>query len=176
MKNFPVILIALLMVACAPSPQVIQAAIAQTQAAWTRVPTQTPYPTQTPNPTYTVPPAIYITKIVTLTFTDTPLFTPTITNTATKTLIPSKTPLPTPTIDPLRLPEQDGNYLVGVDIAPGVWRNDGAANDCYWERTTRTGDIIDNYLGAGGGTAYIAASDFAFRSVDCDTWTFLSPP
>jgi hypothetical protein len=41
MKKFSVILIALLLVACAPSPQAIQAAIAQTQSAWTPIPTPT---------------------------------------------------------------------------------------------------------------------------------------
>ncbi len=48
MKKYAVFLIALLLCACAPSPQAIQAAIAQTQAVWTAVPTQTPYPTYTP--------------------------------------------------------------------------------------------------------------------------------
>ncbi len=47
-----------LLVACAPSAQIIQTAIAQTQAVWTPVPTQTPYPTQTPLP------ALVITKVI----------------------------------------------------------------------------------------------------------------
>jgi len=61
-KNLILILIALLLVACAPSPQAIRAAIAQTQAVWTRVPTQTPYPTQTRYPTQTPRPTIVVTQ------------------------------------------------------------------------------------------------------------------
>jgi hypothetical protein len=163
-----------LLAACAPSAQAIQTAIARTQSVWTKVPTQTAYPTQTPYPTQTAVPTfaitVVVTEIVTPTFTFTPLFTPTITNT------PSKTSIPTPTLDPLKAPKVDGNYLVGVDIAPGIWRNDSNGNDCYWSRLTRTGEIIDNYIGAGKGTTYIAPTDFAFYSERCGTWTYLSPP
>lgn len=42
-----------LLVGCAPSERTIQTAIAETQRAYTEVPTQTPYPTLTPYPTYT---------------------------------------------------------------------------------------------------------------------------
>ena len=35
----------ILLTACSPSPQVIQAAIAETQAAWTQIPSYTPQPT-----------------------------------------------------------------------------------------------------------------------------------
>jgi hypothetical protein len=61
---------------CAPSVSKIQEAIAQTQAAWTPIPTQTPFPTYTPQPTI----AIEVTRIVmvTATYTTTPLYTPTI--------------------------------------------------------------------------------------------------
>jgi hypothetical protein len=64
MKNFPVILIALLLVACAPSQQVIKAVIAQTQAVWTKVSTQTAFPTQTVYPTQTPEPTIIVTQVV----------------------------------------------------------------------------------------------------------------
>jgi hypothetical protein len=53
-----------LIVACAPSAQAVKTAIAQTQAAWTRVPSQTPYPTQTAYPTPTPRPPILVTQIV----------------------------------------------------------------------------------------------------------------
>jgi predicted RNA-binding Zn-ribbon protein involved in translation (DUF1610 family) len=82
-------------------------------------------------------------------------------------------------IDTMRSEFPDGNYLVNVDIAPGVWRNDGSAttdNNCYWVSTTETGDIIRNYFGAGNGTAYIGKTDFQFSSNNCGIWTFLSPP
>jgi hypothetical protein len=57
-------LIICLLAACAPSAQSIQTAIAQIQAAWTRVPSQTPYPTQTAYPTLTPRPPILLTQIV----------------------------------------------------------------------------------------------------------------
>jgi hypothetical protein len=47
------VLVVFILAACAPSSQAIQTAIAQTQAVWTKVPTQTAYPTITPRPTIT---------------------------------------------------------------------------------------------------------------------------
>lgn len=53
MKKIITLTIALLITACAPSQETIQTAIAQTQSAYTPIPTQTPYPTHTAYPTYT---------------------------------------------------------------------------------------------------------------------------
>jgi hypothetical protein len=100
---------------------------------------------------------------------------------------PAKTPPPTKTpnlaasataqqLAYLREDKPDGNYLVGIDIAPGVWRNNGLTDSCYWETNTRTGEIIRNYIGVGRGTVYIGLTDFSFRSERCGTWTFLSNP
>ena len=69
------ILLAFLPAACAPAQPAIQTAIAQTQAAWTPVPSQTPYPTYTLQPTIVV--TQIVTQIVTPTFTPTPEFTST---------------------------------------------------------------------------------------------------
>jgi len=161
--RFPALILALvLMAACKASAAAVQTAISETQAAWTPVPSQTRYPT------YTLQPVVIL--VVTVTSSPTPLFTPTI------TLTPSPTLTRTPTLDALKMPHEDGNYLVGVDIAPGIWRNNGTSDNCYWARLTRTGDIIDNYIGYGGGTAYIASTDFGFRSNRCAIWTYLSPP
>jgi hypothetical protein len=170
-RTITLITVAILLVACSPSPQVIQTAVAGTLGA---LPSQTPF-----YPTYK--PAVVInTVIVTETFTSTPLYTPTITSTPTKTQPPTKTPNLAQTaaanqLASLRAYKSDGNFLVGVDIAPGVWRN-SATGECYWELTTRTGDIINNYFGAGGGTAYLSTTAFAFRSDGCGMWTFLSAP
>jgi hypothetical protein len=161
--------------ACAPSPQAIQTVIAKTQAAWTPVPTQTAYPTHTAYPTYTLQPTIVITKFVTITFTPSLEFTPT--KTGTPTITPNYHATSTAaTLAAMKKNKEDGNYLVGVDIAPGVWRNSGTSEPCYWETDTRTGTIIRNYFGAGGGTAYIGPTDFIFHSDGCGTWTFLSNP
>lgn len=154
------ILILSLLASCAPSPERIQQAVAETQAAWTAVPTQTAYPT------YTAPPTVFVTKlvIVTATSTRTPAFTPTITRT------------PRPTLDPLKQNKGNGFYLIGVDIAAGVWRSTGSGSSCYWAVTARNGDIIDNHFGQAGGTAYLPASGFQVQFEDCGAWEYLSPP
>ena len=54
MKNiFPLLAAVFLLVACAPSKQSVQTAIAGTQTAWTAIPSQTPNPTNTPLPSHT---------------------------------------------------------------------------------------------------------------------------
>lgn len=155
-------LLMVILPACAPSASAIATPVAQTLTAW---PTASPYPTYTPYPT-TTPKFI----LITATFTATPLATATITLTPTKTFTPTRTP------DPLKMPHDDGNYLVGVDIAPGVWRSENGWDDCYWEIDTIRGDIINNYFGTSGGTMYLAPSYFAVRMEDCGAWTFLSNP
>lgn len=150
----------LLLSACAPSVETIQKAVQETQSAWTPMPTQTAYPT------YTAPPTVYVTKvvIVTPTFTVTPAFTPTITDT------------PSPTLDPLMTAKGSGYYLIGVDIAPGVWRSTGTNNDCYWAVTRQDGDIVSNHFGMAGGTAYLPTNGFQVQLDNCGTWEYLSAP
>ena len=64
MKHFLLIITtAFFLVACAPSPQAMRTAFAQTQEVWTKVPTQTKYPTQTRYPTQTTMPPVVETKI-----------------------------------------------------------------------------------------------------------------
>jgi len=158
---FSVILITLL-AACQPKPGQIMTPVAETLAA---IPTQTAYPTYTIPPTQT---SRVITKVVTITFTPTPRSTPTI------TLTPTKTPIPSPTLSRLEMPHYPGIYLVGIDIAPGLWRNNSSSDFCYWEITTRTGDILDNHFGQGGGTMYISGSAFQVTMErECGTWIYL---
>jgi hypothetical protein len=169
---------------CAPSAEQIQAALNETQAGWTPIPTFTPYATLTPYPTYTNVPtiAIEVTRvvIVTPTETPTPLFTPTITYTPTDTPTATLTPNATQTAEAI-LQEKliakkgDGFYLVGIDIAPGVWRSTGTNDNCYWAVTDKTGDIISNHFGMAGGTAYIPATGYQIEFDDCGTWEYLGP-
>ncbi len=166
-KTLSIFLLIALLTACTPKPEQIAPYIEQTLAAW---PTQTAFPTYTPNPTYTpANTATPIIKIVTPTFTASPIFTP------TNTLPPTATPKPSATPDPLKASHQAGLYLIGVDVAPGVWRNDGTGDSCYWSVTTSKGDIIDNFYGMGGGTAYLPSSGFQIEFGEhCGTWTWLS--
>jgi len=158
MRTVITIIIALILSACAPSAESIQQALAGTQSAWTPIPTQTAYAT------YTAPPTAFITVIVTQTFTPAPLYTPTVTDT------------PRPTRDPLRDSRSDGFYLIGKDIAPGVWQSNGTTGNCYWAVTTATGDILDNHFGQPGGTAYLPPDGFQVEFNGCGIWQFLSPP
>lgn len=67
-----------------------------------------------------------------------------------------------------------GTYIVGVDIAPGTWRNDGSAN-CYWARLAgfsgTLDDIIANDNPDGTAIVTIAATDKGFMSNRCGIWT-----
>jgi hypothetical protein len=68
----------------------------------------------------------------------------------------------------------DGLYLVGSEVAPGTYRASNPG-DCYWERRSGlSGDfseLIVNGLGAGDSTVTIKASDVAFSSSRCGTWS-----
>lgn len=78
------------------------------------------------------------------------------------------------TQDFLLADKQPGIYLVNVDIAPGIWRNNGTSDECYWEITTETGEIIDNHMGMSGGTANIPATAFQVTfEKECGTWSFI---
>jgi hypothetical protein len=183
---FTLLVMALMLVSCGPSEEEIALQLAEainkTVEVYTLVPSNTAYPTHTPAhtstpfPTYTsqnTPTTRIVTRIVivTETKTATPLHTPTITDTPTATLPP------TATEDPLQADKHQGIYLVGVDIAPGVWRSTGSGDDCYWEITRMNGSIINNHYGMAGGTMYIAPSAFQVSmEYDCGDWTFLQGP
>ncbi len=183
------LLIGLMISACGISPKAMQSAIEGTVAAFTEYPTYTevpPFSTYTPYPTYTSVPSLTAVIIV-ITATNPP-FTATITLTPTITPTPSTTPTATQTPNITQTEEArlvatqisthgPGFYLVGVDIAPGVWRSSSSLDSCYWGRYDRTGEIIDNYFGYGGVTIYIAATDFSVElGEDCGDWTYLSQP
>ena len=178
MKKVIIILfVFMLFSSCTPKPEQIQPYVEQTLADWptqtayptqTANPTNTPYPTYTALPTYTkMPTTTPVVKIVTATSTATPIYTP------TNTLPPTATATITPTADPLKQSRGDGIYLVGVEIAPGVWDSNGTGDSCYWEVSTATGDIISNHFGAAGGTAYVPPTAFQVWFSDCGIWTWL---
>lgn len=68
----------------------------------------------------------------------------------------------------------DGTWVVGADIAAGVYRNESGAG-CYWERLSglsgEFGDIIANGLPDGPTVVEVVGSDTAFSSQRCGTWT-----
>ena len=58
------------------------------------------------------------------------------------------------------------------EIGPGTYRTSGDLEGCYWERTTRGGEIIDNNFATSAQeiTVTIRSSDGQFTSENCGTW------
>ncbi|OCB23471.1 hypothetical protein A5674_24215 [Mycobacterium malmoense] len=71
--------------------------------------------------------------------------------------------------------DNDGTYLVGVDVLPGKYQNAGGAT-CYWARlrTLDPGDVIDSRKNHALQVITIQASDTAFLTRDCGTWQTIS--
>lgn len=67
--------------------------------------------------------------------------------------------------------EGDGVYQVGVDIQPGTWKTSGSGQSCYWQTTSKGGDILDNDNVSGPTIVVIPASAFSFKTARCGTWT-----
>lgn len=98
---------------------------------------------------------------------------------------PASAPVPVAPVAPAAPPPAaslsfgSGLKLVGRDIAPGTYRSVGGGY-CYWERISAlysaSRSIIANEIGDGPWIVTIAATDKAFDSRRCGTWTLdLSP-
>ena len=169
---------------CTPAAPLMSTAVAGTLTAQPILPTETDLPTQTAYPTFTLPPSqTPLVIVVTATLTPTPRYTPTITPTATITptvtitTTPTDTMTPTVTISPLVTTKSPGFYLVGLEIAPGVWRSNGSGDGCYWAITNRTGDILTNFYGMAGGTLYVPSDGFQVElQRGCGDWEYLGQP
>lgn len=128
--------------------------------------TYTPFPTQTKLPTHTALPTLKPLSTYTPapTFTLPPTFTPRI-----------ETVLVTPTTDEsiLKADKTDGFYLIGPEIAPGVWRTGKDHSKCYWKISDIKGSIVSNYLGMGGGTIYVPEDAYQIEIQNCGNVTFV---
>lgn len=70
------------------------------------------------------------------------------------------------------IPGNGGTYIVGSDVAPGVYRSVGNVG-CYWARLssfTGTNDLIDNDYNDGSLVVTIAPSDRGFETSRCGNW------
>lgn len=69
-----------------------------------------------------------------------------------------------------KLPPADDEEV--QTISPGTYRASGAMEDCYWERTSKSGEIIDNSFATSVQvvTVTIASSDGQFTSRGCAVW------
>ncbi|MFJ8677233.1 hypothetical protein [Streptomyces sp. NPDC093589] len=73
----------------------------------------------------------------------------------------------------------DGDYEVKArpadfesEIAPGTYRTTGDLDGCYWERSTRAGNIIANNFASAAReiTVTVRATDGLFKTENCGTW------
>lgn len=68
----------------------------------------------------------------------------------------------------------DGIHLVGIDIQPGLYRNDGSTENCYWARLSglsgQFADLIANGNPQGQTYVEIFETDRAFESKRCGDW------
>lgn len=134
----------------------------------TRYPTQTQLPSQTAYPTFTRLPS-YTPQA---TSTDYPTYTPAATYTEVVRIV-----MVTPTTDEsvLKAPKGDGFFLVGPEIAHGIWRSEGEYNKCYWKVTDVKGNIISNFIGTAGGTVYLDENAYQIEIRNCGKLKFFSP-
>lgn len=62
--------------------------------------------------------------------------------------------------------EGEGTYIVGEDIKPGTYKSAGGEN-CYWERSSKDGDIIANDLSDGPAVMNVRSSDYSVSVSNC---------
>ena len=78
-----------------------------------------------------------------------------------------------------RDPFGSGTWLVGEEIAPGLWQNSDSSQGCSWMRLSSLGGgpSAANATGSTSTTVLviqISAADVAFHSSACGTWTRIS--
>ncbi|PIB80788.1 hypothetical protein CQY23_00570 [Mycobacterium celatum] len=71
--------------------------------------------------------------------------------------------------------DHDGKYVVGTDIAPGVYTSAGPVNKgaCYWKRLgsgDNGNEILDSAMTKKPQVVQIEASDKAFKTDGCQPW------
>jgi hypothetical protein len=68
----------------------------------------------------------------------------------------------------------DGVFIVGTDIQPGTYHNDGEAS-CFWQRLSGfAGDPKESIATGypeGAATVTITKTDKGFKSKNCGTWS-----
>ncbi|GAB3033049.1 hypothetical protein [Mycobacterium bourgelatii] len=86
---------------------------------------------------------------------------------------PTPSPAPSPAPAPKTTIDHDGTFLVGTDIAPGVYSSAGPVGNgtCYWKRLANPdGALIDNALTKKPQVVRIEPTDKAFKTDGCQPW------
>lgn len=71
----------------------------------------------------------------------------------------------------------EGPLTVGKDVKPGTYKTTSRVTNCYWERSTRSGQRLANDFitnAPGGVTVTIAATDGGFTTQGCGDWVRVS--
>jgi hypothetical protein len=99
-----------------------------------------------------------------------------------KTIItPTLRTSPLITVNPTMTDKTEGSYLVGTEIAPGIWRSKGGSSDrkCYLEITDYGGNIVAITGELPGATIRIPVGKYkVFIGSASDnkcTWYFVRP-
>lgn len=84
---------------------------------------------------------------------------------------------------PVPFMDHDGVYRVGQDITPGLYLTAGASNTgpCSWSRLSSaaaegTANVIAHGEAVGAQYVLVAATDIAFESRGCQTWSIGTRP
>jgi hypothetical protein len=82
----------------------------------------------------------------------------------------------TPPSDSPAAPFGQGTWLVGEEVAPGLWQNSDSSATCTWARLATldgspTAVASNGTTGVSGLAIQIAPEDVAFHSWGCGTWT-----
>ena len=71
-------------------------------------------------------------------------------------------------------PHGDGIYIVGAQIAPGVWRSQSSDQRfCYWARRKYDGVVLNSYYGLPGIEMRVQASDYEIEFDGCGMWVYM---
>lgn len=71
-------------------------------------------------------------------------------------------------------PHNDGTYLVGTEIAVGLWRSlSSEQRFCYWARRKYDGILLGSYYGLPGTEMRIYEIDYEVELDGCGTWIFM---
>lgn len=99
---------------------------------------------------------------------------PSVTSATTSSPTPTLAASATLSIDPTG-PHGDGVYLVGVDIAPGVWRPIAGDQDrfCYWARRKYDGIILGSFYGPSGSEVLLRTTDYEVEFDGCGVWVYM---
>jgi hypothetical protein len=103
------------------------------------------------------------------------------TATFTQTLTPAPSATPAPTLDQTKADKRDGSYMVGTEIAAGIWRSSGGVTDenCALTIKSFSGDLADITYNLPGATIRIPSGEYIVYvgggSGNKCIWSFLQP-